>query len=131
MIGALALRDLSRADWFPDELFDRNLIVLSIYAIGAVAGLSASGRREAALAMGPVRWKPTAPLVVTALVGGVMPVAIARLSKEAALEKSLAAGIAVTLLVLILTGTFGQDGMIRRASTPLRPGARAGALVRR
>jgi hypothetical protein len=131
MIGALALRDLSRADWFPDDLLDRNLIVLSIYALGAVAGLSASGRREAALAFGPLQWRPTAPLVVTALIGGIMPVVVARLSEETTLEKALAAGIVVTLLVLILAGALGHDGAIRHATASLRPGTRTGALARR
>jgi hypothetical protein len=131
MIAALALRDLSLADWFPDEVFDRDLVVLSIYAIGALAGLSASGRREAALAMGPLHWRPTAPLIVTAIVGSVMPVVIARLSKETSLDKALAAGIAVTILVLILTGAFGEDGMIRRAVPPARREPGTGALVRR
>ena len=131
MIAALALRDLSLADWFPDEVFDRDLVVLSIYAIGALAGLSASGRREAALAMGPLHWRPTAPLIVTAIVGSVMPVVIARLSKETSLDKALAAGISVTILVLILTGAFGEDGMIRRAAPPARREPGTGALVRR
>lgn len=131
MIAALALRDMSRADWFPDDVLGRSPIVLSIYAIGVLVGLSASGRREAAVTTDPTRWTTTAPLAVTALVGGLMPGLVAVLSRETTLERALAAGIVFTLLVLALTGTLGFGGAVRRPVSTLPRGPRADAFVRR
>lgn len=131
MIAAFALRDLSRADWFPAELLGRDPIVLTIHAIGIVIGLAASGRREAALAIRPVHRGASVPAVAIALIGGITPMVIAWLSREIALDKALAAGIALTLLVLIVAGLIGSDGAMRRLSPALTSRSGAGALVRR
>jgi hypothetical protein len=129
MIGGLTLRDLSRADWFPDEVLGRNLIVMSIYAIGAIAGMGASGRRMTALSIAAIRPGPTISTAAIAVVGGGAPLLIARLSMETTIEKALAGGIVLTLLVLILVGAASHGGPVRRLALPGRP--RESALIRR
>lgn len=129
MVAALALRDLSEADWFPGDLLGRDSIVVSVYAIGLVAGLSGSGRRLAASQLDAAHRQTTIPVAAIALVGGAMPLLVARLSQETSLERALAMGIVLTLLVLILVGASPHGETVRRLSLPSRP--RESALVRR
>jgi len=116
LAGAVSLRDIAGADWFPNHINHRDPVALTIYAVAGLIGVASALRR---IAMAQIARSTGVPAGATALGFGLLaaiaPIAVAICLDSVSANLILMAGTAVALVGLILTGAIDSGTQLRRS----------------
>jgi hypothetical protein len=115
LAGAVSLRDIVGADWFPNHIDHRDPVALTIYAVAGSVGVASAMRR---MAMAQIARSAEVPAGASGLGFGLLaamaPIGVALCLDSVSANLIMMSGMAVALVGLILTGAIDSGTQLRR-----------------